>query len=144
MRFTPNAPRTWLALCAPWRTLISSLSAPLHLRARLSSHLCRASFKYFGKLRATSVLGNEFVVYDRGDAPGVGGVGGVGKQGARAPGALSLGGAGGRQELAAVRYETNVLGLKGPRKMTGVVPALSPSGQRLYRPEGEGDSMLKR
>lgn len=43
-----------------------------------------------------------------------------------------------------VTYQYNVLGTRGPRKMTGVIPALDASGHSLYNPVNEDDSMLER
>lgn len=40
-----------------------------------------------------------------------------------------------RKEIAAVVYDTNVLGLKGPRKMTVLVPAMTKTGEAYeFRP----------
>lgn len=36
-----------------------------------------------------------------------------------------------RQELAAVVYDTNVLGFKGPRKMTVIIPGMTSDQQRV-------------
>lgn len=40
-----------------------------------------------------------------------------------------------RCEIGAVIYDTNVLGLKGPRKMTALIPAMTKSGEAYeFRP----------
>jgi hypothetical protein len=39
--------------------------------------------------------------------------------------------AGGRQELGAVLYETNVLGTRGPRRMSAAVPAVDGAGHNM-------------
>jgi tubby-related protein 1 len=40
-----------------------------------------------------------------------------------------------RTELGAVTYEYNVLGTRGPRKMTTVIPSVDGNGQRsVFRP----------
>ena len=36
-----------------------------------------------------------------------------------------------RQELVAVMYDTNVLGFKGPRRMTVVIPGMSADARRI-------------
>ncbi len=87
--------------------------------------LDRNSSKYFGKLRANFV-GTEFTIFDGGDKAGKAGSGQE------------------RLELGGITYQYNVLGTRGPRKMTGVIPALDASGQRLYRPANDADNMLDR
>ena len=50
-----------------------------------------------------------------------------------------------RRELGGVRFEYNVLGTRGPRKMVAVVPAMDPTGEPyIFRPEVENDSILDR
>lgn len=88
--------------------------------------LNRDSDKFFGKLRANFV-GTEFTVYDSGTK--------TGKDGEEVTG---------RQELGAVAYQYNVLGTRGPRKMTGVIPAVDGSGRKLYRQASDEDNMLER
>lgn len=88
--------------------------------------LNRESSKFFGKLRANFV-GTEFTVFDGGDKPG--------KKGNEA---------GTRQELGSVLYQYNVLGTRGPRKMTGVIPALDAHGRKMYNPTSEADGILER
>lgn len=54
-------------------------------------------------------------------------------------------GAGIRCELAGVRYEYNVLGTRGPRKMTALIPGTDAHGQNyIFRPEAGNDSILDR
>ena len=36
-----------------------------------------------------------------------------------------------RQELVAVMYDTNVLGFKGPRRMTVIIPGMSSDARRI-------------
>jgi hypothetical protein len=50
----------------------------------------------------------------------------------------------GKCELGAALYQTNVLGTKGPRKMTVLVPKLAPGGRtpHLTQPKGEGSTLL--
>ncbi|KAI7844912.1 hypothetical protein COHA_001560 [Chlorella ohadii] len=85
-----------------------------------SSH----SASFVGKL-SSNFLGTEFVFHDAGDKH-------------------AAGEAGGRCELGATMYQTNVLGSKGPRKMTVVLPKLDAAGQRplAVSPRGEHDSLL--
>lgn len=50
-----------------------------------------------------------------------------------------------REELAAVVYSTNVLGFKGPRKMTVLIPGMTGNRERVeIRPESEHHSILER
>jgi len=50
-----------------------------------------------------------------------------------------------RCELAGVRYEYNVLGTRGPRKMTALIPGTDAHGQSyIFRPEAGNDSILDR
>ena len=84
--------------------------------------LHRNSGNFYGKVRS-NFLGTEFTIYDRGEKPSK-------------EGGLSM-----RQELAAVLYETNIIGTKGPRRMTAVVPAVDASGKRSqWKPDGSEDS----
>lgn len=91
---------------------------------------------FMGKLRA-NFIGTEFVLLDNGAKPSStggssgggpsvsgGGGGSVGMVG-------SAGGAGAapRRELAAVTFEPNILGTKGPRKMTVALPAVPEQGR---------------
>lgn len=48
-----------------------------------------------------------------------------------------------RQELAAVIYETNVLGFKGPRKMTVIIPGMTSDQKRVeICPRIESETLL--
>eukprot|EP00997_Jenningsia_sp_PLL12_P007010 NODE_3608_length_753_cov_75.953125_g3026_i0.p1 GENE.NODE_3608_length_753_cov_75.953125_g3026_i0~~NODE_3608_length_753_cov_75.953125_g3026_i0.p1 ORF type:complete len:178 (+),score=52.33 NODE_3608_length_753_cov_75.953125_g3026_i0:32-535(+) len=70
----------------------------------------------------------EFTIFDKGEKPG--------KEGATQ-------GVSTRQECAAVVYERNILGAKGPRKMTVLVPYVDDKGRRTtWRPESEEDSLI--
>ncbi|KAL4439006.1 hypothetical protein ABPG77_006943 [Micractinium sp. CCAP 211/92] len=83
----------------------------------------RHNASYVGKLRS-NFIGTEFVVYDAGSTKGEG-----------APP---------RCELGAVLYQPNVLGTKGPRKMTVLIPKLASSGSRpgARAPGSEGETLL--
>ncbi|KAK9817778.1 hypothetical protein WJX72_002064 [[Myrmecia] bisecta] len=91
--------------------------------------LGRDSAQYAGKVRANFV-GTEFVVYDKGCKPGH----------------QPADGGDLRAELAGVRYQYNVLGTRGPRKMTVLVPTVdTKTGQRYsFRPLDESESILER
>jgi tubby-related protein 1 len=69
---------------------------------------------FFGKLKS-NFTGTEFNLYDKGSKPG-------------AAVKADASGTDGRKELGIVLYETNVLGTKGPRKMTVVVPPVTANG----------------
>ena len=87
--------------------------------------LGRDSEKFFGKLRSNFV-GTDFTVFDDGEKPGKKGSGTT------------------RKELACVMYQYNVLGTRGPRKMTACIPGVDGSGRSLYRPNGPDDSLVER
>ena len=48
-----------------------------------------------------------------------------------------------RNEVGMVRYQHNLLGTRGPRKMTVVIPRLDSHGRVLPMPESDG-SMTER
>ncbi|XP_028670408.2 tubby protein-like isoform X1 [Erpetoichthys calabaricus] len=92
--------------------------------------LSREGAGYIGKVRS-NVLGTKFTVYDNGEnrnkKPFIKEVESV------------------RQELATICYETNLLGLRGPRKMTIIVPGLDHNDERVpIRPQNEHESLLVR
>lgn len=89
----------------------------------------KESAGYIGKVRSNFV-GTEFVGYDRGCNPSE--IAGIDGASAAASAASS---SAVRQELCAVFYESNILGSKGPRKMTAVVPTVRPDGARaIWKP----------
>ncbi|GAB1300793.1 Tubby-related protein 1 [Apodemus speciosus] len=93
------------------------------------TNLSRGGENFIGKLRS-NLLGNRFTVFDHGQNPQRGGGGDVG----------SL-----RQELAAVVYETNVLGFRGPRRMTVIIPGMNSDNERVpIRPRNSNDGLLVR
>ncbi|XP_014441649.1 tubby-related protein 1 isoform X2 [Tupaia chinensis] len=93
------------------------------------TNLSRGGENFIGKLRS-NLLGNRFTVFDNGQNPQRGGSASV----------ASL-----RQELAAVIYETNVLGFRGPRRMTVIIPGMSADNQRVpIRPRNASDGLLVR
>ncbi|XP_039179317.1 tubby-related protein 1 isoform X1 [Crotalus tigris] len=90
--------------------------------------LSRDGENFIGKLRS-NLMGTRFSVFDNGVNPD------------RANADWSNV----RQELAAVIYETNVLGFKGPRKMTVVIPGMNSDNERVpIRPRNDNDGLLTR
>lgn len=75
-------------------------------------------------------VGTEFTLFDSGDKPGE-------KKSRSSRGQP-------RQELASVLYQYNVLGSRGPRKMTACIPAIDASGRTLYRMQSEEDTLVDR
>ncbi|KAM9312513.1 tubby-related protein 3 [Gastrophryne carolinensis] len=94
--------------------------------------LSREGGSFVGKLRS-NLMGTKFTVYDGGESPDT----------AKAQGKADTSST--RQELAAVCYETNVLGFKGPRKMTVLVPGMNINHERVpFQPLNESESLLSR
>ncbi|XP_005160427.1 uncharacterized protein si:dkey-220f10.4 isoform X2 [Danio rerio] len=92
--------------------------------------LSRDTDSYIGKLRS-NVLGTKFTVFDNGENP------------ERKPFIKEMDTL--RQELAAIFYEKNVLGFKGPRKMTVIIPGMHENDERVViRPKSELESLLTR
>ncbi|KAA0706821.1 Tubby protein -like protein [Triplophysa tibetana] len=90
--------------------------------------LSRGGDHFIGKLRS-NLMGTKFTVFDNGLNP------------ERALRDMSNA----RQELAAIIYETNVLGFKGPRKMTVIIPGMDEDDERVpIRPQTESGSLLVR
>lgn len=89
--------------------------------------LSRTSDSYIGKLRS-NLRGTHFTVFDSGVSP------------RKRKGDSSLP----RQELAGIIYDTNVLGFKGPRKMTVILPGMTPDYERvvLY-PQDESQGLIE-
>ncbi|XP_043337645.1 tubby protein homolog isoform X1 [Cervus canadensis] len=93
--------------------------------------LSRGGDSYIGKLRS-NLMGTKFTVYDNGFNP-------------QKASASTLESGTLRQELAAVCYETNVLGFKGPRKMSVIVPGMTMVHERVsIRPRNEHETLLAR
>ena len=91
--------------------------------------LSRQSGNYFGKLRSNFV-GTEFVIFDKGSKPQ------DNSSKAIQPNI--------RSELGGVLYQYNILGTRGPRKMTVVIPAIDKKNNRKsFTPDQqEGESIL--
>ncbi|XP_052456269.1 tubby-related protein 1-like isoform X1 [Carassius gibelio] len=90
--------------------------------------LSRGGENFIGKLRS-NLMGTKFTVFDNALHPD------------RALPDMSNA----RQELAAIIYETNVLGMKGPRRMIVIIPGMNKDGERVpMRPRSENDGLLIR
>jgi tubby-related protein 1 len=95
--------------------------------------LSRNAKSFMAKVRSNAV-GTSFTLFDNGENPKKAAVIGDGV----------------RQELAAIIYETNVFGFKGPRKMTIIIPGIygGDMGKEMrpvcVRPISEKDSILER
>ncbi|XP_044281910.1 tubby protein homolog isoform X3 [Varanus komodoensis] len=92
--------------------------------------LSRGGESFIGKLRS-NLMGTKFTVYDNGVNP--------------MKTTLSLEASNLRQELAAICYETNVLGFRGPRKMSVIIPGMNMDHERVsIRPRNEHETLLSR
>lgn len=92
--------------------------------------LSRKGESYIGKLRS-NLVGTKFTIYNEGVNPRKGGV--------------LADGSNIREELGAVIYDTNVLGFKGPRKMTIVLPGMGVDHKRIpVQPKMESETILER
>ncbi|QDZ18272.1 tubby-like protein [Chloropicon primus] len=90
--------------------------------------LARQSGNYFGKLRS-NFIGTEFVIFDKGSKPQDNGAKGI------QPNV--------RSELGGVLYQHNILGTRGPRKMTVVIPSLDSKARRKsFVPDQKGESIM--
>ncbi|NWH66006.1 TULP3 protein, partial [Geococcyx californianus] len=92
--------------------------------------LSREGKSFIGKLRS-NFMGTKFTVYDHGDSP-------VKTQSLVEEAHM-------RQELAAICYETNVLGCRGPRKMSVIIPGMNMNHKRIpVCPRNEHESLLSK
>ncbi|XP_055973762.1 tubby-related protein 3 [Sorex fumeus] len=92
--------------------------------------LSREGLSYIGKLRS-NLMGTKFTIYDHGVNPN--------KSSGRVEKCYM------RQELAAISYETNVLGFKGPRKMSVIIPGLTMNHERIpVQPRNDHESLLSK
>ncbi|XP_069489547.1 tubby-related protein 1 isoform X2 [Ambystoma mexicanum] len=93
-----------------------------------ATDLSRGGENFTGKLRS-NLMGTKFTVFDNGANPDK----------------ANADWSNVRQELAAVAYETNVLGFKGPRKMTVLIPGMNSDCERVpIRPRNDSDGLLVR
>ncbi|CAI4229232.1 unnamed protein product [Auanema sp. JU1783] len=96
-----------------------------------ATDLSRDGTSFMGKVRCNA-MGTTFVIYNGGQNP-------------KKCNSLEV-----RQELAAVLYDTNVLGFRGPRKMTVVIPGvydphIASSFKRIpIQPVDERDTLVER
>ncbi|XP_062577540.1 tubby-related protein 3-like isoform X5 [Saccostrea cucullata] len=87
--------------------------------------LSRGGEAYVGKLRA-NLLGTQFTLFDNGDNP-------------------KSNYENARKELVGIIYETNVLGFKGPRKMTIIIPGMNLDHERVdIKPRSDNDGLIDR
>ncbi|XP_063674781.1 tubby protein homolog isoform X2 [Bolinopsis microptera] len=94
--------------------------------------LSRDGESYVGKVRS-NLVGTKFTIYGSGLNP------------VKPPKPGPEGTVIYREELASVVYSTNVLGFKGPRKMTVLIPGMTGDRERVeIRPESEHHSILER
>ncbi|KAI7854729.1 tubby C-terminal-like domain-containing protein [Circinella umbellata] len=85
-----------------------------------------------GKVRS-NFLGTTFVIYSHGKNP-------MKKEGEAGKGELPI-----REEMGAVLYDPNILGFKGPRKMTILMHTLTRDGKRPeFRPTSESETLLSK
>ncbi|KAM4613917.1 tubby-related protein 3-like [Polymixia lowei] len=93
-----------------------------------ATDLSRGGENFIGKLRS-NLMGTKFTVFDNALNP------------ERALPDMSNA----RQELAGIIYETNVLGMKGPRRMTVIIPGMNKDSERVaVRPRSDCDGLLIR
>ncbi|XP_077458250.1 uncharacterized protein LOC144075262 isoform X2 [Stigmatopora argus] len=93
-----------------------------------ATDLSRGGNNFVGKLRS-NLMGTKFTVFDNALNP------------ERALPDMSNA----RQELAAIIYETNVLGMKGPRRMSVIIPGMDKNNERVpLRPRSDYDGLLMR
>ncbi|XP_014211117.1 protein king tubby [Copidosoma floridanum] len=93
--------------------------------------LSRDGDAYVGKLRS-NLLGTQFTIYDNGFSQL--------KDDKREESRRAHP----RQELAAVIYDTNLLGFKGPRKMTVIIPGMTGDQKRVQVcPRDESETLLE-
>uniref|UniRef100_A0A8C0Z622 Tubby-like protein n=1 Tax=Canis lupus familiaris TaxID=9615 RepID=A0A8C0Z622_CANLF len=92
----------------------------------------RKAKTHTGRGRSRSnLMGTKFTVYDHGVSP------------TKAQGLVEK--AYVRQELAAICYETNVLGFKGPRKMSVIIPGMNMNHERIpFQPRNDHESLLSK
>ncbi|XP_061167693.1 tubby protein homolog [Saccostrea echinata] len=87
--------------------------------------LSRGGKAFVGKLRA-NFLGTQFTLFDNGDNP-------------------KSNYENARKELVGISYGTNVLGLKGPRKMTIIIPGMNLDHERVdIQPRSDNEGLIDR
>ncbi|XP_016061585.1 PREDICTED: tubby-related protein 2 [Miniopterus natalensis] len=92
--------------------------------------LSRDGDNFVGKVRS-NVLGTKFTIFDNGVNP---------EKKYFIPESARI-----REELGIVCYETNVLGFRGPRKMTVIIPGIDDQNRRIsIQPQNEQESLRSR
>ncbi|OBS60354.1 hypothetical protein A6R68_08506, partial [Neotoma lepida] len=92
--------------------------------------MSRNGNNFVGKVRS-NVLGTKFTIFDNGVNP---------ERNYWIPDNAQI-----REELGVVCYETNVLGFRGPRKMSVIIPGMDSRKQRMrVQPQNDQDSILSR
>ncbi|KAH0504763.1 Tubby-related protein 2 [Microtus ochrogaster] len=92
--------------------------------------MSRNGNNFVGKVRS-NVLGTKYTIFDNGVNP---------ERNYWIPDNTRI-----REELGVVCYETNVLGFRGPRKMTVILPGMDSQKQRMrVQPQNDQDSILSR
>ncbi|XP_051030337.1 tubby-related protein 2 [Phodopus roborovskii] len=92
--------------------------------------MSRNGNNFVGKVRS-NVLGTKFTIFDNGVNP---------ERNYWIPDSARI-----REELGVVCYETNVLGFRGPRRMTVILPGMDSRKQRMrVQPQNDQDSILSR
>ncbi|XP_078509871.1 tubby protein homolog [Lissotriton helveticus] len=95
-----------------------------------ATDLSRDASSFIGKVRS-NIIGTKFTVFDNGVNP---------ECKPFVPESETL-----RQELVAICYETNVMGIRGPRKMTVIIPGMTKERERVsIRPQSEHETLLAR
>ncbi|KAJ8971728.1 hypothetical protein NQ317_002558 [Molorchus minor] len=95
--------------------------------------LSRDGESFVGKLRS-NLLGTQFTVFDNGISPRKANF----KVGIDESSPKPF-----RQELASVIYDTNVLGFKGPRKMTVIIPGMESNNRVVMYPQDDSESLFE-
>ncbi|XP_078094540.1 tubby protein-like [Mustelus asterias] len=124
----PQSLSVWIFLMAGRKRKKSKTSN--YLISTDPTNLSRGGESFIGKLRS-NVLGTKFTVFDNGVNP---------DKTPLVQDCMTL-----REEVVAVCYETNILGFKGPRKMTVIIPGMNLDGERVcIRPKNEHETLLTR
>lgn len=88
-------------------------------------HINRDHKSYIGKLRA-NVLGTKFYIYDKGENE---------ENSLKTRSKV-------RKQLGAILYESNILGTRGPRKMTVLIPKTNENGKYKKFSDKKGNKLI--
>ncbi|KAA0198212.1 hypothetical protein HAZT_HAZT002903 [Hyalella azteca] len=98
--------------------------------------LSRGGESFCGKLRS-NLLGTQFTVYDSGDG------GCQKKQSEKSRNRLEIAAVVYKMRSLSFTAETNVLGFKGPRKMTIILPGMTEDGKRvIFMPANDQETLI--